>query len=155
MPRPGRGIQWNSTRFRKRSDDRGSFCEVNRRRRSRRGIRKNFPNHLTVVELWMHQCFALHRPEFWLKQVSLGAAGLKWSNICNITLNFQILICYSARPRGPIQNFCTGPQVRKWVEIYTATMFCRPLQRQLQALLKTIKSLITKEKCRRLVFFVI
>ena len=43
------------------------FYEVNRRRRSRRGIREIFPSHSTLVGLLMHQCFAKHRPGFWLK----------------------------------------------------------------------------------------
>jgi len=42
-------------------DDWGLFCEVNRRRRSRRGIRETTSNHPTVIGLWMYQCFGLSK----------------------------------------------------------------------------------------------
>ena len=51
----------------------GKFCEVNRRRRSRRGIREIFPQSFDRVGLLMHQCFAKHRPGFWLNQVPFGS----------------------------------------------------------------------------------
>jgi hypothetical protein len=39
----------------------GFFCEVNRRRRSRRGIRETTSNHPTVVGLWMYQYSGLSK----------------------------------------------------------------------------------------------
>ena len=46
---------------REKADEWELFCEVNRRRRSRRGIRETTPNRPTVVGLWMHQCFGLSK----------------------------------------------------------------------------------------------
>ena len=46
---------------REKADDWGLFCEVNRRRRSRRGIRETIPNHPTAVGVWMHQWFGLSK----------------------------------------------------------------------------------------------
>ena len=58
---------------RQKADDWGLFREVNRRRRSRRGIRETTPSHPTVIALWMHQCFGLGKC-YWAVQ--------KWRLFC-------------------------------------------------------------------------
>jgi hypothetical protein len=49
----------------------------------------------------------------------------------------------------------SGRKFENEIEIYTAMLVCRPLQMELQALSEAIKPLITKEKYRKPVFFVI
>jgi len=70
-------------------------------------------------------------------------------------LNKQIPVWYSTRPRGSIRISISGRRFECGVEIYTVALMRRPLQKEMQAFSRAIKSLKTKEKYRRHIFFVI